>query len=138
MLEQFEELGEIAAEEQLSFRVLLASRRYPSITMAKCQEINLDIQDGHEMDITSCVRSKLRLRDPKLKSELSAQISEKAVGIFLRVVLVVRILNKDSDRGNAHRIRRRLEEIPPGLHELFEDIIRRGTADNTYLVPVLS
>lgn len=65
-------------------------------------------------------------------------IQNRAQGIFLWAVLVVRILNREHDRGaNVIELRRRLSEIPSGLHELFRDILRSGMRDDEHLVHVL-
>jgi hypothetical protein len=53
------------------------------------------------------------------------EILEKASGIFLWVVLVVQILNKEYDGGRIHALRKRLWEIPTKLNELFKDILTR-------------
>ena len=43
------------------------------------------------------------------------------------VVLVIGILNKEYDSSRMHALRRRLQEIPDGLHELFHDILTRNS-----------
>ena len=85
----------------------------------------LEEQDGHRDDITQYVTSKLRIQRNKLGDEVKREICERALGIFLWVVLVVDILNKASDRGQVHTLKRRLKEIPDGLDELFDDILTR-------------
>lgn len=54
------------------------------------------------------------------------------------VVLVVRILNEESDRGsNNASLRKCLDQIPSELHKLFEDILQRGIQDDENLIPIL-
>jgi ankyrin repeat protein len=54
------------------------------------------------------------------------------------VVLVVRILNEEKDRGcNIASLRKCLDQIPSELHKLFEDILQRGVRDDPNLVPIL-
>lgn len=72
-----------------------------------------------------------------MKANTVAEIQRRASGIFLWVILVVRILNVDGDWGYAHKLEARLKEIPNGLNELFQDIIHRGTQDDIYLIPTL-
>lgn len=138
MIEVFEELTGLATSKQIQFRVCFSSRHYPRITMAKYQELNLEDQEGHENDITVYIRNKFRVPLPeRSKSHIATQIQQRASGIFLWVVLVVGILNIDADRGHAHKLKARLQEIPIDLKKLFQDIILRGTQEDTYLVPAL-
>ncbi|KAM0705490.1 hypothetical protein Q7P35_006849 [Cladosporium inversicolor] len=113
MIEFFEELTESAIEESVNFRVCFSSRYYPRISINTCLELILEGQEGHEGDIAAYIQKKLR------------------------VCLVVRILNEDIDHGDAGKIKTRLKEIPDGLDELFQDIITRGTRDDTHLIPTL-
>lgn len=50
------------------------------------------------------------------------------------VVLVAGILNKEHDRGRIYALRRRLQEIPGDLHELFRDILTRNSNNRDELV----
>lgn len=43
------------------------------------------------------------------------------------VVLVVSLMNREHDHGRVHRLQKRLDEIPSGLHDLFYDILTRDT-----------
>jgi ankyrin repeat protein len=118
-----------AAQADVGFRVLLTSRHYPHITFDACQEIILDSQAGHENDIAEYISSKLQIGESKLASEIRSIIQVRAFGIFLWVVLVVRILNELYDRGRKHQSRQRLDAIPSGLHNLFEEIVQKGTQE---------
>lgn len=137
MVEFFEELGNVAVARDIQFRVCFSSRHYPHVELAHCQELILEGQEGHQQDISDYIKSKLRIGTTKLATEIKSEVLQRAQGVFLWVVLVVGILTKETDRGNNHQLRRRLKEIPDGLHELFDDILRRGVSDNDYLVPVL-
>jgi ankyrin repeat protein len=137
MIEFFEELGESTAAEDIGLRVCFSSRHYPQITMMKCQPMVLDGQDGHEDDIARYVKSKLKVRG-KTAEDVRVAVQAKAKGIFMWVVLVIRILNEESDRGsNNAKLRKCLDQIPAELHELFQDILQRGIQDNKHLVPIL-
>lgn len=50
-------------------------------------------------------------------------------GIFLWVVLVIPILNREYARGKISALRKRLDEIPPGLDALFHSILTRDEDD---------
>lgn len=127
MAESFEVFGQSAVEAQIGFRVLLSSRRYPHITIEHCLELDLEGQEGHEADIADYVRCKLKIGKSKLANEIRSAIQARASGIFLWVVLVIRILNECNARGKTHLLKKRLETIPDGLSELFNEILRRGT-----------
>jgi ankyrin repeat protein len=122
-------LRAVAAGAHVGFRVLLTSRHYPHITFNACQELNLDSQKGHEADIVEYVRSKLYIGGSKLALEIQSVVQTRACGVFLWVVLVVRILNELYDRGQIRRLRQRLEAIPGGLHELFREILQETDQD---------
>jgi hypothetical protein len=106
--------------------------------MTKCQPMILDGQEEHEADIAKYLKSKLKVRKGKTAEEVRTAVKAKAKGIFMWVVLVVRILNEESDRGsNNAELRKCLDRIPAELHDLFQDILQRGLQDNKYLVPIL-
>jgi ankyrin repeat protein len=138
MIEFFEELGESTAKEVIGLRVCFSSRHYPQITMMKCQPMILDGQVGHEDDIARFVKSKLKVREGKQAQEVRTAVQAKAKGVFIWVVLVVRILNAESDSGTSNaKLRTCLDRIPAELHDLFQDILQRGIQDNKYLLPIL-
>lgn len=136
MIEAFEGITESAILEHLNFRICFSSRHYPHVSMKACQELVLEDQEGHGDDISAYIQDKLRV-STRLKSEMATKIRQRASGIFLWVVLVVQILNTDSDHGHAFKIKDRLEEIPDDLDKLFQDILVRGTQEDTYLIPTL-
>lgn len=67
-------------------------------------------------------------------NKLKAEISELASGVFFRVALIVGLPNKEYDRGRVLGLRKRLQEMPTGLHELFRDILLRDVRDADELV----
>jgi ankyrin repeat protein len=136
MIEVFEELTESAIAESVNFRVCFSSRHYPRISINTCLELVLEGQEGHEGDIAAYIQKRLKV-SARSKSKMAIEIQQRASGIFLWVCLVIRILNEDIDRGDASKIKARLEEIPDGLDELFQDIITRGTREDTHLIPTL-
>jgi ankyrin repeat protein len=134
------DLSHSAINKKVNFHVCFASRHYPYITMQRCQHLTLDGQEGHEQDISGYVINKLA-GEGKVMSDLRIEVQARSQGVFLWAVLVVQILNKEHDRGsNAHQLRRRLNETPSGLHELFQDILQRGMQDdasNEYSLHIL-
>jgi hypothetical protein len=132
----FEELGESSVLRHTKFHVCFASRHYPHITIERSESMVLEDQDGHKADISSYIKKKLRISNKHLKQEMTKQIEDRASGVFLWVVLVVSILNDECNRGNVQAIRARLKEIPTGLTDLIQDILRRDKSTK-HLIPLL-
>lgn len=116
MLSFFEHLGELATSMGIQFRICFSSRHYPHIMITKGLDLALEWQEGHSQDIVSYVNSELRIGNSKLAKQIRTELQEKARGIFMWVVLVVAILNKEHDDGNIHELRQKLGEIPEDLH----------------------
>ena len=123
----FEISSKLARSSGSKFYICLASRHYPHITIEKGLEIILDRQAGHNQDITQYLSDNLRILPLAFSKAIQGEIQEKASGIFMWVVLVVGILNKEHDRGRTHSLRQRIQEIPVELNSLFRDI---STRDN--------
>jgi ankyrin repeat protein len=129
MIQFFERIGDLAVLNGIHFQVCFSSRHYPYITIRNGLELVLEGQEGHSQDITNYIKTELKISKGKIAQELRLELQEKASGIFMWVVLVVGILNKESDRGHVHTLRRKLRETPSDLYELFRDILTRD-ADN--------
>jgi ankyrin repeat protein len=80
---------------------------------------------GHDQDIASYVGSKFDVPSGAQAEIIKDRILSRASGIFLWVVLVVRILNDAYDAGRTHALQGLLEEIPNELDELFANILTR-------------
>lgn len=137
MVTFFENLGEATTEKKIDFHVCFSSRHYPTITINKYVELNIDVLGEHDQDIRNFVHGHLKVKKGKLRQELAHSIQRRASGVFLWVVLVVLILNQDHDRGRVHQLRNRLNQIPTGLEDLFADVLRRGITETPYLVLTL-
>ncbi|KAK8024357.1 hypothetical protein PG993_012423 [Apiospora rasikravindrae] len=134
MVSSFSHLGQLAVSAGYQFKVCFSSRHYPHVTIDKKIELVLEEQDGHGDDITHYVASELNIGQTKMADEVKLAVQTKSSGIFMWVVLVVQILNKEYDCGNIHRLRRRLKEIPEDLHELFRDILTRDAKNGDELI----
>jgi hypothetical protein len=134
MIQFFEHIGDLAVSNGIRFQVCFSSRHYPYITIRHGLELVLEGQEGHSQDITHYVETELKIGKSKTAQRVRAELQEKASGIFMWVVLVVGILNKESDRGQVHTLQRKLREIPGDLHELFRDILTRDTHNKDGLV----
>ena len=127
-----ERLDQIAIDSQTHFHVCLSSRHYPHISIKNGVQLTLEGQEGHEEDIARYLSSELK--GGKQSDAIKEEILKRSSGIFLWVVLVVQILNKEYDHGRVHALRRRLREIPDGLDKLFEDILTRDKENMEELV----
>ncbi|KAL8649235.1 MAG: hypothetical protein Q9210_004519 [Variospora velana] len=121
-------LGRPTTSFPINFRVCLSSRHYPHISINCGIEMILEGQEGHVQDIANFLGSELKAGKGTQFEAIKEEILNRASGVFLWVVLVVHILNKEYDHGRVHALRRRLREIPDGLDKLFEDILTRDNA----------
>lgn len=137
LVEFFEGLGNFTTTKGIYFRVCFSSRHYPNVSLENCQHFVLDGQSGHQHDIAAYIDSKLRLRKSKTNQEIKAAVQKRAQGVFLWVVLVVKRLNQDVDRGNVHNLRSRLDEVPDGLDALFRDTLKLTGNDDEMLIQML-
>lgn len=120
----FEELSELSTDNRIRLKVCFSSRHYPYIDIRVGLRLILEKQTGHTDDLTKYIQGNLRIRDSTLLIELQSKLLEKSAGVFLWVVLVVDILNKENRRGR-YALRKRLSEVPTGLTELFRDLLSR-------------
>jgi ankyrin repeat protein/nucleoside phosphorylase len=125
MVAFFRDLGELAVSTEFRFHVCFSSRHYPHITIENGIELVLEGQEGHQQDIANYLHSELKAGRSKLVEQIKTEILERSSGIFLWVVLVVPILQKEYDHGRVSALRKRLDEIPNGLDNLFKDILTR-------------
>ncbi|GLA43003.1 hypothetical protein AnigIFM63309_011740 [Aspergillus niger] len=129
MIDFIQSLGEHAISSRVQLHVCFSSRHYPHIAIEKGLELILEDQEGHADDITRYLHSELKIGRSKQAEEIRREIHEKASGIFLWIVLVVQILNREYQRGRLHALRKRLREIPAKLSDLFKDILTRDTVN---------
>ena len=109
--------------------ICFSSRHYPHIEIKKGILLTLEDEPGHKEDIQHYTKAKLRLGNTKAAQSLQAEILEKSSLIFLWVVLVVDILNKEYPGKPIVKMRQRLSEIPPRLADLFEMVLTRDNED---------
>ncbi|KAF5585015.1 ankyrin protein [Fusarium subglutinans] len=128
LVEYFEGLAEQCSEDNVDLRICFSSRHYPYIDIKFGIRIILEEQMGHAGDLESYIKSNLRVKDRKLLAELQEKMLEKAAGVFLWVVLVVDIMNKENCRGRL-AMRKRLEQVPSGLSDLFKDLLKRDNSN---------
>ncbi|KAK7212567.1 hypothetical protein V2G26_019745 [Clonostachys chloroleuca] len=132
MVHYFETLAEHCAGAAIPLKICFSSRHYPYIHIEKGIKLTLEDQEGHSEDLAAYVEGRLRVKGDALE-ELQLQILNKAAGVFLWVVLVVDILNKEERRGRL-AMKRRLTELPSRLTDLFRDMVAR---DQEYMEDLL-
>jgi ankyrin repeat protein len=125
MISFFEQISEIIISNRIRLQVCFSSRHYPHTTMRRSINLIVEKHDEHDHDIMRYIRGALNIGQGAMVETIRSELHQKANGIFMWVVLVVRILNKEYDRGRAHTLRRRLHDTPGDLHELFRDILAR-------------
>ena len=134
MITFLQQLGELSVSAGIRFHICFSSRHYPHITINKGLSLVLEGQEGHIQDITNYINSELKIGHSKLAEQIRVELQEKASGVFMWVVLVVDILNKEHDGGRIHVLRKRLRDIPSDLHKLFRDILTRDHHNRSELL----
>lgn len=119
MAQIFHKLSSAASARGLSLKICLSSRHYPRITVRNAKEFDLDKETLHIKDIERYVRDELETND----DDLIETICRKANGVFMWVVLVVVMLNKDIRSGIVKNYSKRLNAMPSDLEDLFDRIL---------------
>jgi hypothetical protein len=101
MVQYFEDLAEQSTAKGVSFRICFSSRHYPYIVIERGIRLTLEDQPGHAMDLEAYVSSRLQIKEAALSEEIRSQLLNKAAGVFMWVVLVVDILNKEYRHGGS-------------------------------------
>lgn len=136
IIDYFDNLGDSVSAHPGRLRVCLSSRIYPNLKSIRSVELVLEKQTGHERDIQMYIERRLVLDSKHLEKDLAEAIENKARGVFMWVVLVISLLNKEDRCGNAHMIYKRLEQLPAGLSDLIGELLGREP-HNPYFRPLL-
>jgi hypothetical protein len=134
MIVFFEELGQNALGNGSQLYIWFASRHYPAIDIRSGRQLTMEDEQGHIGDLAKYVHSHLRAGKGKYIEEVTTQIWEKANGVFMWAVLVIDILNQEFLCGCIFAVKKRLQEIPAKLSDLFKDILRRDCTNMTDLL----
>lgn len=132
IIQYFDDLGDALVANGKLFYVCLSSRHYPNLRFSKSVELVLESQYGHNKDVRQYIHQRLLIDREDLNRELAKVIRFRANGVFLWVVLVVALVNQDDRNGNAADIYQRLDQIPTGLSDLFNELIQRGTSSDHF------
>lgn len=115
---------ETLAGNSTSLHICFASRHYPHITQ-RGLGIVLEEGIGHQEDITEYLSSALRIGHGQRAENIRSKLQYKARGVFMWVVLVVDILNRDYDAGEGRNLDKKIDQLPGDLSSLFRDILTR-------------
>jgi len=97
LVQHFQDTAEVAKERSIDFKICWSSRHYPHISVQQCLEIILD--EENENDIERYVSKALKLPDTSSYQFLLQEIIQRASGVFLWAVLVIRNFHKAADQG---------------------------------------
>jgi ankyrin repeat protein len=137
MISFFEQISEIVLSNRIHLQVCFSSRHYPNITMRRSVDLIVEKHKGHDHDIMRYIRGALNIGQGATVKTIRSELRRKANGIFMWVVLVIKMLNKEYDRGRTHSLLRRLHDTPGDLHEFFRDMLTRDKHDKKELLLVL-
>ncbi|KAL5336356.1 hypothetical protein BJX70DRAFT_282640 [Aspergillus crustosus] len=131
----FREITTIASAADTNLSICLSSREYPKISVEQCPEIRIDQLNAD--DIRHYVHHRLKMAgviDHTGWPQLESSIVHRSAGVFLWVVIVVDVLLKDWDDGKSFRyLFRHLEETPPALEQLYEQILSTVEEKNIHI-----
>jgi ankyrin repeat protein len=129
-IDYFCDLCEGATASGIQVYICFASRYYPTLDIPTGLQLELDGISDHRVDIRNYVTSQrfsfgLQGNSATIPANIQDAILEKANGVFLWVVLVVKILKKEYIRGRIHAVENRLRELPQDLATLYQEIVQR-------------
>ena len=129
IVQQFEKSLAASTKNKVELRICWSSRHYPHISVADGIEVRME--DRNASDINLYIQQELCLPAEYDNARLTKLLIEKASGIFLWIVLVVRRLLKASDQGlEQAELEIFLHKIPSRLGDYFAEIL--DTLDSTY------
>ena len=123
LLEFLEHLLRVALTCQTQLHICYSRRHYPHIPAVKSIALTLEYQGKHREDIANYLNSELKMSQGKFPQEVYETILSNCGGVFLWVVLVVSLLQKEYDSGVVHSWKQ-LDTIPLGVDELLASTFR--------------
>ncbi|OCL09227.1 hypothetical protein AOQ84DRAFT_291652, partial [Glonium stellatum] len=115
-----------------SVKMLISSRPIPSCVFALLGSCSLRLQDLTFNDVKQYSEDSLgkhslmqaELANPGATAQLISGITSKAMGVFLWVALVVRLLRQGlQEYGSISDLQRKLDELPPDLEKLYQHML---------------
>jgi protein SERAC1 len=109
--------------------VCISSRRYPTITLSRCPEI--DLEKGNSGDINRYVQKRMAIHGSgQYLHDLSSHITQKASSVFLWAVLVVDMIHRVWDSGmGVAEIEKLIKQTPGQVKDVFEQLIETFSDD---------
>ncbi|KAK3951352.1 hypothetical protein QBC32DRAFT_371210 [Pseudoneurospora amorphoporcata] len=129
MVSFFEDLADLADTGDIDLKICFSSRHYPSVISRKGVDVVLELQQNHKEDIARYIEAKLHIGTTQTE-QIKTELLRKCSGIFLWVVLVVGMLNREYARGHVLALQKRLDEIPSDLHAVFEKVLSNDEGDS--------
>lgn len=129
VVDYLRELTDLAYDAGNKVSVCMSSRRYPTISVARCPEI--DVEDGNRSDVTRYVYQKIRRHaDGSMPETLATSIDSKASHVFLWAVLVVEMVLRGWDAGvPPHELETMLSRIPQEIDQVFDGLSQTLTVE---------
>ncbi|PKK43747.1 hypothetical protein CI102_12484, partial [Trichoderma harzianum] len=131
--EFLEDLSKNAVNSGITLNVCLSSRHFPSIRFKKYQQLVLEKEKQHDEDIIKYISSNLNKKD----EDIEEAIRKKSSGIFMWVVLVIRLLNRAHENGRVEAMKNVLDEMPNELEEMFAMLLDRDNSDKDETILIL-
>ncbi|KAF7713452.1 Uncharacterized protein PECH_001310 [Penicillium ucsense] len=128
MVQYFEDLAERSSSQGVPFKICFSSRHYPHIAVKRAIRLTLEDEQGHFQDLNLYITNRLRIDESHILEKVGSLLIKKAAGVFIWVVLVVEMLDRDYRRGGIV-LHQKLKKLPSDLSELFRDILRRDGDD---------
>jgi hypothetical protein len=124
----FAMLTSLAVSSGCRLNVCMSSRHYPHISVPGCLEIFMEY--FNTPDISTYVESELWLQSEQ-GVDFQKEVADKASGVFLWVVLVVKLLlQKQDEGGTIKQMRRILQSVPKELDNLFTGYFKAVNAED--------
>ncbi|KAM0473829.1 hypothetical protein ACHAPX_007875 [Trichoderma viride] len=120
-----EELSIKATAVEVTLNICLSSRHYPHISMQRHLELVVEETSEHNEDIVIYTRDNLAIKDGKIEEEFL----EKASGVFMWAVFVIKLLNKAYDEGQVEAMHKTLHDVPGDLERVFEALLIKDNPD---------
>lgn len=119
-----------------TFHACFACRHYPNVTLQFGEELVVESSKAHTLDITRYIESRLHVRLESQRAALAKSLVHKSQGVFLWVVLVVRSINEQHDRGeNDAQLLASVSAVPGALESLISNILCRKWAFGSFPFP---
>lgn len=106
-----------------------ASRHYPTLDLPTKLQLVIDHEKGHISDVEQYIHKHLYSKDSSDIEPMRVELLQKSNGIFIWIVLVVGILNKEFRRGNIAAAQTRLNQLPSAMSDLLKEIFAQGDVD---------